>query len=404
MYRFSISLSSDLSVEELRIALYNYILSKQKNDNFTFVFDDTDSKDTQLVEILRFLGFEFDKPMYASESLKFYRGFTSKMLENKKAFCCFCKNVYESEYSGACKHLSDDEVIGNENPFSIRIKRPLNPIKINDSVKGELIFEPRIVDDFILLKTDKYPSFDFINGVSDMLLNVLHVISSDEHMVDSIRQSHVRQTLGYNVDINYTHIPALKNQKDIKSVIKLLELGYLPDAIINYLLLLGSEKQDIFTFLDAKEHFKLDDIKNVHVDFCMDELGRINKEHIKMLENKKLSAMIGFSSEYVGELAKVFTKDDATLNELKVKLDSIFSKKSFTKEKKLYEKVANEIIHSPVFDDYEELKLYLVKKFDFKDSELEEALKAIFLGFDTSVELENIYKIVKKYLKEIVKW
>ncbi len=415
MYRFAISPTGDMHVDDLRFALFNYICAKQEGKHFVLMIDDTDKKqnvengDIGIINILKLFGFEFDSIQYASENLKFYHQFASKLLENKKAFCCFCSNITDEKnafYDGTCKHLSDDEVIGNENPFCIRIKSPKKAVTLQDTINGKLEFEADDIDDFIVLKEDKYPTHCFAFGVNDMLYNVLHVIISKEHLKDSAKELHVRNALGYEACVRYTHLAPIKNLKNIPSVVNLLENGYLPEAILSYLLSLGNDiEKGIFDMDEAKENFKLEDISNLHVNFNKDELKSVNKEHIRALDNKKLSAMIGYSSGYVGELAKLYTKEASTLNELKIKIDNIFSKKVFKgKYKNECEFLATSILNAPCFEEFDDFKEYLLGKTMLNDDQFSKVLEMVFINEKSEVKIEDIYKIMKNHLKEIVKW
>lgn len=404
MYRFALSLTRDMSVEDLRIGVLNFLCAKQKGEMCVLRFNDTDKKrniegkNEEIVTLLGLFELEFQGPFYQSQNLKFYRQFASKLLEEKRAFCCFCssetidkkrQNAKENEkpyrYDGSCKNLKDEEVIGNENPFTIRIKGKSNKI-----------------DDFVILKEDKYPTCNFANGIDDMLQNVTHVITS-ENESNTVQQIHVREVLGYHEEIKYTQLSPIANAK---SVLLLLEEGYLPEGILNYLILLGNEcEEDIFTLKSAEKWFRVENMSNNPIRFDMNELKLINKEHIKLLDDKKLSAMIGYSSQYVGKIAKIYTKEVSTLNEIKSKIDAMFDKRVFEDElKSEHEVLANALINAPVFDTFDEFKEYLINKTKLSEKLVLKILRTLLTNTQDNIGFKNLYPIIKNHLKEIVKW
>lgn len=299
MYAFAPLLSKDLDMDNLRIALFNFICAKQEKKPFTLRIDDTngqkdmDEKIQNIVMLLGLFGLESKEIFYQSANLKFHRQFASKLLQTNDAFSCFCdeKNLKNRQdnaqkkgklyhYSGDCKKLSDDEVLNNENPFTIRIKRPKKSINLIDTIKGKLEFKPKEIDDFIIMTKEKYPTYDFACGIDDMIYNVTHIIRSDERIQNSLRQLHVKNLLGFNEKITYTHLPKILWDDEALSVAWLLENGFLPEAIINYLILLSYKTpQEIFTLKDAITWFDLKAVSKSLVKFDMEKLKEINKKH-----------------------------------------------------------------------------------------------------------------------------
>lgn len=185
MYRFAPSPTGDMHIGNLRAAIFNYIVSKQKNEGYILRIEDTDKernidgKDEDIKEILTKFGIKWDKLYYQSKNLKFHREFANKLLIDKKAFCCFCSEEELAakkqkakdkgvayRYDGTCEKLSDMEVLDITKPFVIRMKKPSHAMKFTDDIKGELSFEPENIDNFVIMRRDKTPTYNFACSLS----------------------------------------------------------------------------------------------------------------------------------------------------------------------------------------------------------------------------------------------
>ncbi len=194
-------------------------------------------------------------------------------MSQKKAFACFCgdeklKELEEKakekgkvfSYDGFCETLSDETVLNCNAPFTVRVKKPEASIKFTDTLKGDYEYAPYEVDAFNILTHEKTPTYNYACAVDDMISNISTVIRSEEHLINTPRQMHVRDALNYPKEINYIHIPNVLSD-DINSIKELIEEGFLPSAIANYLVILGNKTpNEIFTLEEAIEWF---DIKNV---------------------------------------------------------------------------------------------------------------------------------------------
>lgn len=405
----------ELYIDDLKVAIFNYILSKQKNKPFVLYLDDNDKKSEEIATLLRLLGLDFQEPIYKSINLKFYRQFASKLLQEGKAFSCFCtdeiiskkqksakKNGKVYRYDGSCKNLSDFDVLNNENPFVIRIKKPDKTISFIDTIKGKLEFSD--MDDFVIMNKNKYPTCTFANSIDDMIYNTTHIIKSEDSLQKSAKELHVRDLLGYNQEIKYTHLPTISNSKEF-SLVWLLESGYLPEAIVNYLILLGiSTPKEIFTLDEAMVWFDLQRVLETNEKFDINMLNKINKEHIKLLDDIKLASMIGFSSLHVGKLAKLYTQKANTLNQLKEIVEQIFTKKEYPSELENGCKILSKTIQkAPKFDRFDEFKSHILKSTNLKEDEFLKLFRVLLTDKDDGVKLEDLYKILKYNLKEIVR-
>ncbi len=431
MFRFAPSPTGDMHIGNLRVALFNYICAKQKHEKFIIRIEDTDTqrniegKDRELLDILSLFGISYDQLLYQSDNLKLHRQLATKLLMDKHAFACFCtpqtlekkreeakKNATAYRYDGICRELSDEEILNNESPFVIRIKKPKEDITFTDIIKGDLTFTPENIDDFVIMRVDKTPTYNFACAIDDMISDISMVIRGEDHVSNTPKQILIRDYLGYDKKINYAHLPIILNEEgkkmskrdDASSVSWLLKQGFLPSAISNYLILIGNKTpKEVFDLKEAIEWFDLKNISKAPAKFDIDRLKHLNREHIKRTDSKTLSSLIGYSSEDLGDLAKLYTQEGSTLEEIKTKIDKIFSQKScdeFPKELAILKDIAKD---APFFKDFNDYKSYLSEKSSLKGKRLFKPLRVMFTGEKDGPNLSDIYPYIKNYLGEIIK-
>ena len=432
MLRFAPSPTGDMHIGNLRVAIFNYIVSKQRNEDLIIRIEDTDKerniegKDKEILDILNLFGIEYSQVMYQSENMRFHSAMALQLLHGRKAFNCFCSSEWldkkreeakESKtayrYDDACVELPDELVIDNMNPFTIRIKKPLEAIVVKDHIKGEIRFEPNDIDSFIIMRQDKTPMYNFACAVDDMLSDISLVIRGEDHVSNTPKQILIREALGYKKNIEYAHLPIILNddgkkmskRDDASSVKWLLEEGYLPSAIANYLILIGNKPpKEIFDIKEAIEWFSLENISKSPARFDMNMLKHINREHLKMLDAKELSRYVGFADEEIGELAKVYLEEVNTTKELRSKIALVFAEKTVPDEFKEAAQTIVEIIkNAPYFDEYEDFKNYIMKESGIKGKNLFKSLRLLLTGAEHGPDLAAVYKCIKNYIGEIVK-
>lgn len=432
MLRFAPSPTGDMHIGNLRVAIFNYIVSKQKNEELIVRIEDTDKerniegKDQEILDILSIFGIEYSQVIHQSQNIRYHTAMALQLMHEIKAFCCFCspewldkkreeaieqKKAYR--YDDACRDLPSELVIDNENPFTVRVRRPLDTIIIKDHIKGEIKFEPNEVDSFIILRQDKTPTYNFACAVDDMLSDISIIIRGEDHMSNTPKQDLIRTSLGYDKKIQYAHLPIILNcdgkkmskRDDASSVKWLLEEGYLPSAIANYLILIGNKPpKEIFDMKDAIEWFSLDNISKSPARFDIDMLKHINREHIKALDAKELSRYVGFADAEIGELARVYLEEANTTKELRSKIQAIFAPKiipeEFTESAKI---MAETIKKAPYFEEYEDFKNYIMKESGLKGKDFFKPIRFLLTGAGHGPDVAEIYKYLKNYIGEIVK-
>jgi len=432
MLRFAPSPTGDMHIGNLRVALFNYIISKQRDENLVVRIEDTDKdrnidgKDKEILDLLSLFGIEYSQVIYQSENIRFHTAMALQLMHEKKAFSCFCSNDWLDKkreeakenkkayrYDDACKNLPDQLVIDNTNPFTIRIKRPDEKIIIDDFIKGNVEFEPDAVDSFIIMRQDKTPTYNFACAVDDMLSDISLVIRGEDHMSNTPKQNHIRNSLSYDKKIEYAHLPIILNddgkkmskRDDASSVKWLLEEGFLPEAIANYLILIGNKPpQEIFKIEDSIEWFKLENISKSPARFDIKMLRHINKEHLLNLDSKELSRYVGFADDEIGQLARIYLEEASTTKELRNKIEPIFKEKIVPESfQEPFDKISETIKSAPYFEEYSEFKNYIIKETGLKGKNLFKPLRIILTGAEHGPDLSEIYKYLKNYIGEIVK-
>ena len=428
MLRFAPSLTGDMHIDDLKVALFNYIVASQRGEDLIVRIEDTDKernedKENEVLDILALFGIEFTQVIHQSQNVRFHSAMALQLLHEKKAFSCFCSPAWlekkqgeakeDYKYDDACRNLPAELVIDNTNPFTIRINRPKHAIVIKDHIKGDVSFEPDAVDSFIIMHQDKTPTYNFACAVDDMLSDISIVIRSEDHISNTPKQDHIRTQLNYDKKIEYAHLPIILNnsgkkmsQRDDASNVKwLLEEGYLPEAISNYLILIGNKPpQEIFSVSQAKEWFDLSKISKSPTHFDIDMLKHINREHLKALDAKELSRYVGFADEEIGELARIYLEEVGTTKELKGKISPIFKAKVIPAElKEQAQLIVETIKNAPYFEEYEDFKNYIIKKPELKGENYFKLIRILLTNAAHGPDVAKIYKYLKNYLKEIVK-
>jgi len=422
--RFAPDLSKQIDINSLRIAIFNYILSKQLDEQLLIRIDDQtkddeiEKKQKNLLEILNLFSIEYIQIVNQSGNLKYHQKLAMQLMGQKKAFACFCsdekleeiKQSLEKEnkpfrYDGFCENLSDETVLNCNAPFRVRIKKPKESISLLDD-KGSTSFKPYDIDSFVILNHDKTPTYNYASAIDDMLYDISLVISDEDDSLENAREVFIRNSLNYDKQIKYIHIPKINTQgKDQISINRLIEEGFLPSAIANYLVLLGNEtKDEIFSLEDAIKWFDIEKLSKNSPTFDMDKLKYINKIHLENMDNMRLSKILGFADEDIGKLSKLFLDEISTIKGLKSKIGSIFSTKTHYKNlEKEFEIVKNCIKNGPFFENYNDFENYLIKKTDLKGEKLLKPLIYILTGEKENSKIEKIYPLIKNYLGEITK-
>ena len=429
MLRFAQAPTSDMHINDLRAAILNYIVSQQHNEHFIIRIDDLEKekniegKDTEIMQILEKFALNHDSVFHQSEHLHMHQTMAIKLLKEEKAFLCICtpketnahkeklKNnkvdkEYIDSYNGMCidAPYNIDALKEEKTPFTIRIKQPEAPIMYHDLIQGDMTTAPNEIDAFIILHEDGTPSKEFASACDDMLSGISMLISEKEYLLHTARQIHVKKQLGFDAKTHYAHIPSPTMKDNNPSVKWLFEQGYIPDAIINYLLLIGTPNtpKKIFTLPEAISWFKLENILSTEATFDIDRLRFINREHLKRIDDKLLSSLFGFADADVGKLVKLYLEEASTINELALKIRPIFAPKCFegkwTEEMKQLQKI---ITDAPMIHSFDDFSKHLMHHSGLNEKDFSHALRLLLTGTEEGPDLANIYPLIKSYLLEI---
>ncbi|MDK2041342.1 glutamate--tRNA ligase [Aliarcobacter butzleri] len=433
MLRFAPSPTGDMHIGNLRVAVFNYIVSRQLKEDLIIRIEDTDKerniegKDKEILEILNLFSIEYKTVFYQSDNLKYHQKMALQLMTQKKAFACFCSDEKLEElreesikkgipfrYDGFCENLSDEAVLNVNAPFTVRLKKPDHNIKFTDLLKGDFDYAPFDIDSFIILRQDKTPTYNYACSVDDMLMDISIVIRGEDHVSNTPKQIHIRDSLGYTKEIKYVHLPIILNAQtgkkmskrdDASSVKWLIEQGFLPSAIANYLVLMGNKTpSEIFTLEEAIEWFKIENISKSSAKFDIDKLRFINRKHIENLDDMRLSKILGFADSDIGKLGKLFLEEASTIKEIKEKIEPIFATKTTLEGFENEFKTIKECLQKAAyFDNYEDLKNYIVNETSLKGKNLFKPLRYILTGVENGPNLSDIYPLIKNYLGDIIK-
>ncbi len=315
--RFAPSPTGHLHVGGLRTALFNWLFARHNNGKFLLRIEDTDterSEERYLASILSSLEWcqiDHDEPLVVqSTRLELYRKLAYELLEQGKAYRCYCTpdelekrlgtNAADgsgyTKYDGNCRNVT--EILNK--PFCIRFKLPDNftAITVNDIIKGPIEFAADQFDDFIIVRTDGGIMYNFGVVIDDAAMKITHIIRGEEHLVNTPKQILLYQAFGYELPL-FGHLPLILGPDGSKlskrdaatAVIDYKDAGYLPEALCNYLVRLGWSHgdQEIFTREELIKFFTLEAVGSKGSIFDVQKLAWVNGVYIK---NASMPALI----------------------------------------------------------------------------------------------------------------
>ena len=306
-------------------ALYNVLFARASGGTFVLRIDDTDVErnrpeyEALIYESLHWLGLDWDEgpdkggpdgPYRQSERLDLYKEHAARLLTEGKAYRCFCtpeeldaerkqaqaeKRAYK--YSRRCLTNPPE----GRSEFTVRFKVPGGEVKFKDMIRGEMSFDADLIGDFIIVKSDGFPTYNFASPVDDAAMKITHVIRGEEHLSNTPYQLMLVDALAYPRPVAYAHMPLIlakdgskmsKRKHPEMNLALYREQGYLPEALVNYLALLGwnpGTSQEIFTFDELVDAFSFDRVQHAGARFDWDKLNWINGEYIRRLDDEELA-------------------------------------------------------------------------------------------------------------------
>ncbi len=326
--RFAPSPTGYMHIGNLRTALFAYLYTKANNGDFILRIEDTDQNRfvegaTQVIyDTLRVANIKHDEgpdiggkygPYIQSERKSIYKQYAEQLVEQGDAYYCFCQKDPEKEeeaqdssngYDRRCRNLTKEQINENLNAGRSYVIRQRIPLEGNtswdDLVYGRISVENNTLDDQILLKSDGMPTYNFANVIDDHLMGITHVIRGSEYLSSNPKYLLLYKAFGWNTP-EYIHLPLICGRNEDGTVSKLskrhgavsfqalIEDGYLPEAIINYIALLGwnpGTEQEIFTLDELIYKFSTQGIHKNQAIFDYNKLDWVNSEHIKKLDHE----------------------------------------------------------------------------------------------------------------------
>ncbi len=312
-----------------RTGLFNYLFARKAGGKFVLRIEDTDKERSKkeyedtILEGLKFLGIEWDEgpdtngflgPYRQSERLEVYEKYLQQLLEEEKAYYCFCSSEeieaqkeemitrgVPPKYSGKCRDLSKSTVetyLKEGKQATIRIKMPNKVIKFEDIIRGEVEFDLSLVGDIVIAKSLKDPLYNFAVVIDDYLMKITHVIRGEDHISNTPKQIAIQEALGLPRP-NYAHLPMilgpdrskLSKRHGAMALTDYRKMGYLPEAIVNFLAFLGWHpigNEEILSLEELIDKFDLKRVQKGGAIFNIKRLDWFNAQYLKKMSSEEL--------------------------------------------------------------------------------------------------------------------
>lgn len=348
--RFAPSPTGDLHIGSLRTALFNWLFARHYGGQFLIRIEDTDRERSKtlytdaILAALRWVDIQADEPIITQTArLSEYQRVIAQLLKDGNAYKCYCsqddivqraKDSAFIKYDGYCRDgaLSDK-------PYVVRFKLPaIDEIVFHDLIRGEVSFAASQLDDFIIMRSDGMPIYNFVVVVDDNAMQISQVIRGEDHISNTPKQILLYQACGFPLP-QFAHIPLilgpsgdrLSKRDGAVSVLAYKKEGYLPDALINYLVRLGwaHGNQEIFSRDQLIEYFTLEGVGKANAIFDYEKLKWVNSVYIKNMSNQELCDYIvreidpdfalqlePWDADHVGEVIGLFKERVSTLDAL----------------------------------------------------------------------------------------
>jgi len=323
--RFAPSPTGYLHVGGARTALFSWLYARRHGGEFILRIEDTDLERSSvesvnaILEGMTWLGLEYDEgPFYQTERLPQYKAAIQKLMDQERAYRCNCsreridalreeamKYKNKPRYDGHCRHRN----VSQDEPHVIRFRNPDHgAVVVDDMVRGRVLFDNEELDDLIIQRTDGSPTYNLTVVVDDLDMNITHVIRGDDHLNNTPRQINILKALGHESPC-YGHVPMilgddgarLSKRHGAVSVMQYREEGFLPEALLNYLVRLGWSHGDeeIFSLDEMIALFDIGDVNKAASAFNTEKLLWLNQHYIKSDNPLRIAHLL---SPHMGKL------------------------------------------------------------------------------------------------------
>ena len=411
--RFAPSPTGELHLGGARTALFNWLFAKHNKGKFFLRIEDTDrvrSKKIytkQILDSLSWLGIDYDKPIiYQSERHTQYKSYLKKLVDSKNVYRCFCsksdlqdsRDAGDYKYSGNCRDLSMEDVkekLNQSISFTYRIHIPDGVTSYNDLVYGKIKVNHNEIDDFIIIRSDGSPTYNFTAVVDDHDMSITHVIRGEDHLANTPKQIILYKSLGYDLP-TFAHLPMilgpdkkrLSKRHGAPGVQYFRDQGYYPLVLINYLALLGwnlGNDDEIFSVNKLIEYFDLTDVHKKGAIWDIKKIHWISGEHLKSMSTDVIMDSIRSIDPEWGkgyEISFLVT----IIEILKIRAKSL---KDFV------------IQSRPFFEDPDNYDKVGLSKC-WKDESVNKTIQSLLIELDTITDWrkEEINKIIKSFVEQ----
>lgn len=386
--RFAPSPTGALHFGNANTALFNWLIARRYGGTVVLRVEDTDLErstrefEKAIMDDLKWLGIDWDEgpdaggdfgPYRQSERTDIYEQTLKKLIDDGNAYRCYCtKEELDAEretakqekrdlhYSGKCRELTRDDwhrLDSEGKPFTIRFKTPsADKIIVDDLIRGDIVFEGRELDDFIIVRSDGSPVFLLCNAVDDALMNITHVVRGEDHISNTPKQVVINRALGLNVP-QYLHTSMILGTDRTKlskrhgavSVVQFRELGYLPEALTNYLAFMGwnpKSEREFFSLAELVENFSIEAMGKSPSVFDYDRLKFLNGHWMTQVDRSRVVALCADfaeskgwitheegAGEYFAKVVEILGDRIKTLEDFETNADFFFKEVSSYDEK-----------------------------------------------------------------------
>lgn len=466
--RFAPSPTGLLHLGSVRTALFNYLFARSSGGKFILRMEDTDKErslstyEKDIIDGLKWAGILWDEgpevggpfaPYYQSKRLNIYIKYIEKLKEKGLIYYCWCtdndldfkrkenlKRGIPPRYDGKCRNLKEEEIEkfksqGREP--TVRFKMPDEILKVEDLIRGEVTFDTSLIGDFIILKQDGLPTFLFANAIDDATMKINYVIRGEDHLSNTPRQIAIYKALNFDIP-KFAHITLilatdkskLSKRYGAVSLIEYRNLGYLKEALLNYLILLGySPSKEILTLEEMIDEFSFDRFQKSGSIFDIKKLNSLNNYYIKKKDVKEIvdlslpyfakDGFINLSEEKIQKIVNIAREGANTLQDIPVNSKTlideelIFEEEKTTKlksekAKKILSELYNEFTY--LYNFNEDNILLLLKNISLnKNISTKELFSTLRLSLTAQEKGPELHKIIyifgkEKTLKRIKAW
>lgn len=472
--RFAPSPTGYLHIGGARTAIFNYLFARSRGGKFILRIEDTDidrsiaDSEDKILEDMNWLGIKWDEgpdtgepgtgvpgagvpdigglygPYRQTQRLSLYNAYAQKLLAEGKAYYCWCtpgeleekrkealSRKQTPRYDGTCANLTDEErqkLQSSGRKAAVRFKtsaghsRAGESVIIDDLIKGKVEFKEDFANDFVILKSDGTATYNFAVVIDDSLMKISHVIRGDEHLVNTPRQVMIYEALGFSLP-KFAHIPMilapdhtkLSKRHGTTSVGEFREKGFLAEALVNYLALLGwapKDDKEFFTLEELVNEFSLERVAKNPAIYDIAKLAWMNAQYIKKMPLEEISKITNISKDIVEALLPRVSSFEDVRKEAEI----------FTQERAVYDEEALEVIGTSSAKELFKILKEVISQYDkvdetnykdimkkaseisgFKGKDLYPPVRAALIGKLHGPELIQIFKIfgIKKIISRL---